>query len=169
MNCTDFEPLMADALEGELSSVDQRRLDEHLDRCRECSVQFDEAKRSLRALRSMPEPDMDRCAQADLAKSLRVNAVREIARPKSARYALAALRYAAVITMAFTGGYFWRNLPEAHLPSNTASRPPIVVSTDDSLLGRYDDHSLIGALAAAHFRNPTQSNLAKCMAAMATP
>lgn len=168
MNCNDFELLMADALEGELSSTDQRRLDEHLARCRECSVQFDAAKRSLKALQSMPEPDMDRCDQTDVAKSLRVAAVREIARPKTTRNALAALRYAAVIALAFSGGYFWRNLPEAHLPTNTAPTSRVIAPAD-SLLGQYDDHSLMGALAAAHFRNPTQSNLAKCMAAMATP
>ena len=150
MICTDFEPLLADALGGELTAADGPKFYAHIAACASCRTAYQEGSSAVSVLRSLPGPQRvaletdTAIGAADAAKT---------GRPRAAN---ALLRYAASVLVAFAAGYA---LSGVRTPSpqdrTTAQRP--------SQKGLADGGSFRIALARVHQRNPSRSDLAKGM------
>ena len=175
MNCKDFESLMADALGGELAARDRPAFDAHLKTCERCRSDLESALAALERMRSLPGPDP--------AVELRSAAERPSPRrppapvPNATHWQLGGLlRYAASVLIAFAAGYVVHPLADSASPSSTPER---IVERDPEAevsgarvpgqgsglpvtLGR----SFEAALAGAHRRSPSSSDLTKCLIAM---
>ncbi len=161
MNCKDFEMLMADALGDELAAADRPTFDAHLAECDTCRHDYETARKAIAEMRTLPGPE-------------RVTVRREGDRlviqgapagPPRKRWWLTSgvFRYAAGLLIAFTAGYglhaglMVRELVRPGTAGSGGAPAPVISARDDNLQA---------ALVSAHQKNPTRSDLAKCLIAM---
>lgn len=161
MTCREFEPLMADALGGELSGQDKQVFDAHLTECESCRAEFEAGVAVLDRLRSLPAPD-------ETIVSLR-NAPPGTTRLRDGKLFMTPrivplMRYAASILIAFAAGYGANGLLSRSGMagvSKEARRTSLVVDTPRPI-----PESLQRKLAEVHARGPKRSDLAKCAIAL---
>ena len=175
MNCEQFEYLLADALGGELSSVQRAGFDGHVRDCARCRREFESASAAISAMRSLPGPPV---ATAGFAQD-RFDSMVGIASSETRRYAALwrpVLRYAAAIAIAFVAGYVVRAglapsiltpgvKPETFAETSQEFREPKLPGVRETL-AQARPRSFEAAFAGAHLRDPSRSDLAKCMVAM---
>lgn len=71
MNHTDIKKHLADYLEGDLPIDDRALLDAHLDACDSCSGEVEEMLRTIRLLRTLPEPEIPPMIAANVIRRIR--------------------------------------------------------------------------------------------------
>ena len=185
MKCEDFQMLLADALGGELSDADRPAFEAHTAQCPRCRAEYESMSGAVRSLQALPEPQPvsvrrigDNLILGVHPDTLGVHpdtplplrgrgqgegvpgrTLSESSRGTATWFSHRLLRYAASVLIAFTAGYALRS---TLAPRDDASgRPVALVANDGAKRG-----SLEGAIAGAHLRNPTRSDLAKCLIAM---
>jgi hypothetical protein len=57
IECTEFDALLADALDGNLGGTKRMRFDAHRDSCPACAAMFEETQAGLNWLKALPEVD----------------------------------------------------------------------------------------------------------------
>ncbi len=153
MNCDDFQMVMADALGGELSESQRPAFEAHLAECPTCRGEYESLCGSVRNLKLLPEP------QPVSVRRVGGRLILGEAAYGSAGFSNRLLRYAAGLLIAFTAGY---GLHAALTPSHVAPRQAVVQVAQ---AGSKRD-TLQVAIAGAHLRNPSRSDLAKALSAM---
>ena len=71
MNHADIKKHLADYLEGDLALEDRALVDAHLDACDPCSNEVEEMLRTLRLLRTLPEPEIPPMIAANVMRRIR--------------------------------------------------------------------------------------------------
>lgn len=172
MNCQDIEPLMADALGGELSAEDRVTFDAHLRDCTACREELESNRRTLSMMNQLPGPqrvnvhrDGDRLVIQDESSASRNP--ESTAPGKSLRAGMrtiTAFRYAAGLLIAFTAGY-------AMHVGVTLTQPitpqPIRIARDggpDDVAAR--QVNLRSTVRSIHARQPGRSTLVKALIAI---
>lgn len=172
MKCEDCEPLLADALGGELSSTGRVAFEEHIAQCGACRREYETASRTLDELRSLPAPrqmslrgigttlvpDVPLRLQTADSETRRASAFSVVPRRSFGRV----LRYAASLLIAFTAGYALH--AGFTLSGNARSRaiPQTGVAGDSIARAQ----TLEAAFTRVHLQQPARSALAKAMIAM---
>jgi len=155
MNCEDFQMLLADALGGELSDSQRPDFEAHIAQCSQCRREYESMRGTVRSLLSLPEPQPVRVRRVGGRLILS-----ESSPGMMTSFSYGLLRYAAGLMIAFTAGY------ALHATLTPPDAPPSgsgVVQVADA--GSKRD-TLQRAIAGAHLRNPSRSDLAKCLSAM---
>ena len=153
MTCEDFERLLPDALGGELTEADLHLLDAHVSQCAACRTEYDSLQATIGRLGELSAPRSARMRREGDRVILLDDTGRK--RSLSKRLAFGAFRYAASVLIAFTAGYAlhaWLMMAD--------------VAKTASPLERQGGRTFQVAVASAHLRNPTGSDLAKCMSAI---
>lgn len=136
--CETYEPMIADALGGELSANDRPAFDAHLSACDRCRRDYESSANTLRNLRSnLSVPQPSRMTATVLQRTSARDSRNTI------------LRYAAAIALAFTAGYVW-NRPAPNNPEN-----PTISQNAPSA-----NNSIRDRLAIAHRADPLASEFA---------
>jgi len=173
MNCEQFDELLADALGDELSAANRPAFEEHVGACKRCRREYESASAALTAMRALLAPPLATVGTAS-DDPIRFRSVSGRGTGLALRW-FPVLRYAAAVLIAFTAGYFYR---AEQPPMATSGVNPIMLTKagDEpgasavSGIGVGNAHapprSFEAALAVVHLRNPSQSDLAKCMIAM---
>jgi len=143
-DCESYEPMMADALGGELSESDRPAFEAHLDACERCRRDYHSAAGLLGELRAHLETPAESNAPITEARG----------GTRSFKPAVL-LRYAAAIVLAFSAGYLW-NRPATGAPTHTQA-------TGTSGGGAI---SVRERLVLAHRANPDASDFAKSLRAV---
>ena len=109
MNCEQFNDRLADLLGGELDATQHAEARRHMETCARCR----DSARGLQAAAAALEAHLPSQAEAEhrtraLSLPREPEATTTMRRPAGA-WAYAALRYAAVITLAFGAGHAYRN------------------------------------------------------------
>lgn len=154
MNCEDFQMLLADALGGELSETDRPAFEAHVAHCATCRREYDSMSGIIGGLQSLPDPPNVSVRRAGGRLILS-----DSSRGTMAALSHGLLRYAAGLLIAFTAGYALR----ASLAPRAVAPGGEVVQVADA---GHKRGSLQVAIAGAHLRNPSRSDLAKCLSAM---
>lgn len=157
MSCADYEQLLAEALGDELSAADAVRLDEHLRECAACRQEFAQGTAAVAALRRLPRAEHVPERALDRGAGFRTGG--QVGRSAGVRWMQPALRYAAVVIMAFTAGYAWKGRTSP--PGQAADVSDMVVDPPSRGAKSFES-----ALARAYRQNPAGSDLAKCMSAL---
>jgi anti-sigma factor RsiW len=147
MKCEEFETLMADALGDELSAGDAAAFEQHIAQCKKCQAEYESLSRSLQTLHSLPGPDHVRVER--MGDRLVISPESGPPSVRLHRLALATLRYAATILIAFVAGYSW------HTKSDTSPAEPGARS--EAIQQRFVD---------IHAQKPQRSHFAKCLLAV---
>ncbi len=159
MNCQEFEMMLAEALGDELREGDRQAFDAHAAECARCRSEFASLRRTVTTLQMLPAAQGVRLERVGDQLILSTAACGLHPPSPLTRWFGALVRYAACVVLAFAAGYSLH--PERIGPAlNWGPRAPRVVST-----GSRSD-SLQAALTGAYGRNPTRSDLAKCLIAM---
>ena len=155
MNCEDFQMLLADALGGELSDTDRPAFEAHVTQCSRCRHEYESMRGTVRSLQALPEPQPvsvrrvgGRLILSESSRGVRVS------------FSYGLLRYAAGLLIAFTAGYALR---AGLIPRDAAPGGGAAIQVADA---RPKRGTLQVAIAGAHLRNPSRSDLAKCLSAM---
>ncbi len=175
MNCEQFENSLPDALGGELSADQRAEFDKHVRVCERCRREFESTSAALSAIRSLPAPPVEAMAIGrDRFVTEAEFAPRTSGGPILQLHPL--LRYAAVIAIAFVAGYVVRagltpsiSSREVVPGSAVESRPGVDAPEFPRITERFasaHSGSFEAAFAGAHLKNPSGSDLAKCMVAM---
>ena len=164
MDCTHCEQWMADALGGELSLEDQTVFDGHLESCERCRLEYESLLVTVETMRDLPGPhrvsvrqEGNRLVLEDHSGMGDRSTSQEYGMRSTHRRLQALLRYAAVLLIAFTGGYG----SHAYLMARDAVKSVPVIVQDSS-----SRESLEGSLVDVHARKPRRSKLATCLIAM---
>ena len=175
MNCEQFEDLLADALGGELSSVKRAGFDGHVRDCARCRREFESASAAISAMRSLPGPPVEAAAVGRDRLASAAESAPWMNREPNFRLP-PILRYAAVIALAFIAGYVVRasmtraiSTRDIHPDSLVESRSRVETPESPRITDRFalaHPQSFEAAFAGAHLRDPSRSDLAKCMVAM---
>ena len=155
MNCVDCQLMLSDALGGELSDAHRPGFDAHIAECPQCRDEYESMSRALRSLQSLPGPQPVRARRVGNRLILT-----ESSRGTMTSISYGLLRYAAGLLIAFTAGYALR---AALTPRDT---PPSGGGVAQVATAGSKRDTLQGAIAGAHLRNPSRSDLAKCLSAM---
>jgi predicted anti-sigma-YlaC factor YlaD len=147
MKCEEFEEMMADALGGELSASAVPAFEEHIAHCETCRAEYESLTQSLQTLQGLPSTAPVTVER--VGDRLVISHEASVSNARLHRYAIAALRYAATILIAFGAGYGWHTDPQA-------SRVDSGVR-GDAIGQRFVD---------IHQRNPQRSHFAKCLMAV---
>jgi len=170
MTCDQFQNLLPDALGDEMSTADQAAFDAHLRACDACRREHAELARTLTDLRGVARtPAVQAHREGD---RLVIDLVAGASAPHGAREAgpwRSALRYAAVILLAFAAGYTTSRGGLRTVPSKAGDSghsiaqtdAPVTPSTARPMVATFES-----ALIEAHERNPGATDLAKCMRAL---
>lgn len=146
MNPDEVKDLLADYLGDELSPGDRQRFEQYLTSDPDFAAEVETLRRTLSAMRSLEVPGQ---WSAPGIPAARTRAFR----------AATLLRYAAVILLAFTGGFLVRG--QSDIESEPA--PPSVVEPER----RPRQHDLQRRFASAYTRNADKSGLARSLVALA--
>jgi hypothetical protein len=71
VNHADVKQYLADYLEGDLALAKRASVDAHLDQCADCAQEVDEMQRTIRMLRSMPDPETPPMIAANVMRRVR--------------------------------------------------------------------------------------------------
>jgi anti-sigma factor RsiW len=71
MTCKELVEVVTDYLEGELSAVDRRRFEEHLEECPYCRIYLEQMRTTIRTLGRLSEESIPRDARAELLNAFR--------------------------------------------------------------------------------------------------
>ena len=161
MNCQDCEMLMAEALGDELTPEDKIRFEGHLAECERCRRDYESARSTISAMRSLPGPQ--RVAVHREGDRLVIDETP--ARPPHSRHwsSRGIFRYAASVLISFTAGY---GVHSARVARELTLPASPFVDTSPGTANASPRRSLQQTLVSAHTRNPRKSDLATCMAAM---
>lgn len=177
MNCEDFEALLADVLGGELSGTDRSAFEKHANECERCRDEYDSLRLAVDRMRTLSgprrvtinhghNPKISGSAPGGMARGLRL-------------LSKGVFRYAASVLIAFVAGYA---LHAGLMIGAATSERATLVQDDAQTFGHTSmtssahsatpttlirvDNRLKHALINAHERNPTRSDLAKCLMAV---
>lgn len=162
MSCSEYELLMADVLGGEASADDRGRFEAHCATCEPCRVEYESARRTLDAMRSLRAPEV--VVPFDVSG---FSQAARIAPRRANRKFGPLLRIAAVIAISFAAGYLYHAAWAGRVvvldqPSPEPAPRHIAPSSAPPL-------NFETALARAHSRNPSRSELGKAMSAVLRP
>ena len=162
MNCEQYESLLADVLGGEASSADRTLLEAHCATCEPCRRDYASSVEALSAMRSLQSPTAILPFDSSSAAASRGIGQTRPTLP----FWMGIARYAAGIVIAFSAGYLF-HATRSMSPVGISKRPGVTVMHSmheteiDAPARRFE-----AALASAHMKNPSQSDLAKCMIAV---
>ncbi|MCH7526986.1 MAG: zf-HC2 domain-containing protein [Planctomycetes bacterium] len=162
MNCEEFETLLVDALGGELAPADESVFQAHVAQCERCRVEYETTRAAVDTMRSLPGPQRVRVERR--GQRLILHDPAPPRRSGVSRLAGSAVfRYAASVMIAFVGGYA---LHAGLMLADAAGGTQVVRLDPKHGSAIADEPSFQTALITAHWRNPKQPDLAKCMVAM---
>lgn len=182
MTCEDFELLLADALDDELSPPDRARLEAHLTACETCRRDYESSRDALVAMRQLSGPqtvavqrvgdrlviDLSTCDEAGAGgeSASRARPDKGVRRLFPGR---SMLRYAAGLAFAFFAGYLANEgfAPDRHIGNIamvTDHTPQAVTWLGRRSPGR--SGTLQHALVSAYTQRSAGTDLAKCLRAI---
>ncbi|HOK79400.1 MAG TPA: zf-HC2 domain-containing protein [bacterium] len=93
MNCREVQRILSDYLEGLVSDLQKKEIEQHLQMCQKCQIELDEMKKTVKLLRSIPSPQ----APEKLVESVMEKISAEKPRKRKFAFLLTAIAFAEII------------------------------------------------------------------------